>query len=124
MKKTSIILIGLSLFVSRAAAQIYKDGAGTIVQGVRPTYIYVSAGPSQMGVPVATITSLAVPPGATIAQMCVEGGTARYRDDGTAPTASLGIPAGAGCFAYAGQLSALQFIAQSGSPTIDVSYYK
>jgi hypothetical protein len=48
----------------------------------------------------------------------------RYRDDGAVPTASVGIPLVAGwCGPYAGPLSSIQFIAQSGSPTIDVSYY-
>jgi hypothetical protein len=47
---------------------------------------------------------------------------------GTAPTASVGIPAVASssapfCFQYGGPLSVVQFIAISGSPTMDISYY-
>lgn len=91
---------------------------------VKPIYLYVSAGASQMALAVGTNTTLTVPTGATIAQICVETAGVRYRDDGTAATASLGIPVSAGtCFAYSGPLSALSFTAQSGSPTIDVSYY-
>src|SRR5271154_2814467 len=69
-------------------------------------------------------TNLTPPTGATIAQICVETAPVRYRDDGIAQTASVCIPLAAGwCGPYAGPLSAIQFIAQSGSPTIDVSYY-
>lgn len=99
------------------------SNAGTIA-GVAPIYLYNSVGTPQFGLSVATATSLTVPTGATIAQICVETAGVRYRDDGTAPTASSGMPVPPGtCFQYAGPLSSIQFIAQSGSPTIDVLYY-
>ena len=84
---------------------------------------FVSAGASQMGLSVASsAVSLTVPSGATLCQICVEGAAIRYRDDGTAPTASSGIPCAAGqSFQYAGPMSALRFIAQSGAATIDVA---
>lgn len=49
----------------------------------------------------------------------------RYRDDGTAPTASVGVPlfVGATLF-YTGDLTKIQFIAQSGSPTLDIAFYR
>jgi hypothetical protein len=107
-----------------ALAQTHHDSANTIIPGEAPIYLYVSAGASQMALVVGTDTGLTVPPGATIAWICVETANVRYRDDGTAATASLGIPVTSGsCFAYAGPLAALSFTAQSGSPTIDVSYY-
>ena len=108
-----------------AFAQTHRDAGGTVINGVAPIYLYVSVGSSQMGLSVATATGLTVPVGATIAQICVEGAGVRYRDDGVAPTASVGMPAAPGaCFQYSGPLSVVQFIAQSGSPTIDVLYYK
>lgn len=86
---------------------------------------FASAGAGQYGVGLTSATSLTVPTGATIAQICVAGGTANYRDDGTAPTASVGIPWGAGCAAYGGPLATVQFINQTGSTaTLSVSYYK
>jgi hypothetical protein len=87
--------------------------------------IFASTGASQFGLSVATATSLTVPGGSLFAEICVETASVRYRDDGTAPTATVGIPVAVStCFQYAGPLAAVQFIAQSGSPTIDVSYYK
>ena len=78
-----------------------------------------------MGLSVAAATNLMVPAGTTIAQICVEGAGVRYRDDGIAPTALLGIPVAAGsCFSYSGIMTQIQFVAQSGAPTIDVSFYK
>jgi hypothetical protein len=125
MSRIFLALTGLCLLAAPALAQTYTDGRGTIIASVRPTYLYASAGPSQMGLPVLALTTLSVPQGATIAQICVETSGVRYRDDGTAPTAASGQPVAAGaCFSYAGSLSSLQFVAQSGSPTIDVSYYK
>jgi len=73
----------------------------------------------------ATATGLTVPTGSTIAQICIETAAVRYRDDGTAPTASIGQPVAAGlCFSYSGPLAAIQFITQGGSPVLDASYYK
>ena len=76
----------------------------------------------------ASAAGLTVPTGATIAEICAEG-TVRYRDDGTAPTTTSGIPVfGAtstpSCFAYSGPLAAIKFIATTGTVTVDVSYYK
>ena len=120
-----LALVGLGLLGAPVSAQTYRDGGGTIIPGVRPTYLYASAGPSQMALSVTSATSLTPPAGATTAQICAENAGVRYRDDGAAPTASLGVPVAAGvCFQYAGPLGSVQFIAQSGSPTIDVSYYK
>ena len=87
---------------------------------------YSSAGASQYLLSVTTATALTPPAGSTIAEICTEAAAVRYRDDGTAPTASTGMPVAAGgCFQYAGPLAAIQFIAQTASSTtIDVSYYK
>lgn len=78
----------------------------------------------------ASCSSGSVPAGATIAEICVETAGIRYLDDGTAPTTSLGIPVvptstAPACYAYAIiPLTAVQFIAISGSPVIDVAFYK
>jgi hypothetical protein len=71
-----------------------------------------------------TATGLTVPAGATVAYCIVEVATARWRDDGTAPTTALGmlVPIG-GSVTFEGKLSAVQVIAVSGSPTLNVSYY-
>lgn len=76
----------------------------------------------------ASATSLTVPTtgGPVVwALICAETAAVRWRDDGTAPTASVGQPLAAGqCFQYAGPLLTIQFIAQTGSPVLDISYYR
>jgi hypothetical protein len=58
------------------------------------------------------------------AVVCIETAAVRWRDDGTAPTTSVGMPVSSGqCMNYSGTFSALQFIAQSGSPVVDISFY-
>lgn len=84
-----------------------------------------SAGTGQYALSVSSATSLTVPLGASTIYVCAETQAVRYRDDGVAPTASTGIPIASGsCIWYSGPLSAIQFIAQTGSPTIDVAYYR
>ncbi len=58
------------------------------------------------------------------AVLCVETAAIRWRDDGTNPTTSVGMPITAGnCFYYSGTMSALSVIAQSGSPVVNISFY-
>jgi hypothetical protein len=65
---------------------------------------------------------LDVPDGATMALIAVSGASVRWRDDGTAPTSSLGMPVANGQeFQYSADLSAIQFI--GAGATLDVSYY-
>ena len=73
----------------------------------------------------ASLTSGSIPPGATAAFISVETANIRYRDDGAAPTTSVGqiVPSATNLF-YSGTLSAMQIIAVSGSPVVDVSFYR
>lgn len=70
-----------------------------------------------------TAQSLTVPSGATAAYIAPEG-SVRYRDDGAAPTAAVGMPLPSAGLWYVGNLSAVQVIATTGSPTVDVLYYR
>jgi hypothetical protein len=100
------VLLGIALVVAISAS-----GARALTT---PTG---SAGPGQYAV---AITTVAI---AAAAMICVEGAAARYTDDGTTPTASVGIPVTAGqCFAYGGPLSAFRII--GAGATMDVVYYK
>lgn len=87
-----------------------------------------SAGAGQFGLSVAStgaVTALTVPPGATSAQITVSGANIRYRDDGTDPTTTVGMPVyQASSWFYSGPLSAIKFYAQSGTATLDVLFYK
>ena len=72
----------------------------------------------------ASSTALTVPGGATLAVIQAEGADVRWRDDGTAPTATVGmlLPAGAE-LRYTGALAALRLIQASAGATVNVSYY-
>jgi len=49
---------------------------------------------------------------------------ARWRDDGTAPSATVGMILSTGQeLDYSGDPTAIQFIIQTGSPIINISYY-
>lgn len=103
-----------------------ENGSGAISPGATGKVgTYASAGAGQYGVSINAATSLTVPTGATVAQICIESQNARYRDDGVAPTATVGMIIYAGtCFQYAGPLAALQLIGAAAGGTVDVSYYK
>lgn len=61
---------------------------------------------------------------ARIAIIQTEGQAIRYRDDGTAPTATVGMPLATGTvLSYEGDLSTIQLIAQANNANISVLYY-
>lgn len=68
---------------------------------------------------------LTAPDGARLAFLKAETQTVRWRDDGTDPTASVGMqmlttdPA----FIYSGDLSAIKFIQTSASAALSVAFY-
>ena len=54
-----------------------------------------------------------------------DGAGIRWRDDGVAPTASVGMPIAVGTtFVYDGDLTRLRIIQQAATATINVAYYK
>lgn len=93
-------------------------------------YCQITSLSSAVALVTASCNSGTVPAGATIAEICVEVAPIRYRDDGTAPTTTVGMLITASstvtpCFAYAiTPLSAMQVIAASGSPVVDISFYR
>jgi hypothetical protein len=69
-------------------------------------------------------TALTIPTGATMALIIPETQAVRWRDDGTNPTASVGMPVAIGeSLNYDGDLSRIRFIEQTASAKINVSYY-
>jgi hypothetical protein len=49
----------------------------------------------------------------------------RWRDDGTAPSASVGMPiATAVALVYQGDLTTIQFIEQTSGAVLNVSFYR
>lgn len=67
-----------------------------------------------------------IPSGASMALMRVEGAAVRFRDDGGVPTSSVGMPllTSDPPILYSGTLTALQFIQELSSGTIDVLFYR
>lgn len=50
--------------------------------------------------------------------------SARWRDDGTAPTSSVGMILSTGQeLDYSGDMTMIQFITSTGSPILDISFY-
>lgn len=91
---------------------------------MNPILRYVPLGYQQITT-LSAAANLTVPVGATIAIIEVETQAVRWRDDGTAPTSTVGTPiAVAGTLEYSGTLSAIQFIEQTASAKLNVSYYR
>jgi len=68
--------------------------------------------------------ALTVPANAIYAFLVAEVADVRYRDDGTAPTATVGWPlARDTAFWYIGSLSAVKFIQVQSSGILNISYY-
>ena len=60
----------------------------------------------------------------TFALIVAETPGVRWRDDGTAPTASVGMPLAAGVpLQYDGDLAKIKFIQQTASAKLNISYY-
>ena len=73
-------------------------------------------------VPIIDVQGLSCKP--VIAIITPETQTVRWRDDGVAPTASVGMPLAAGVtLQYDGDLTKIQFIEQTASAKINISYY-
>lgn len=59
-----------------------------------------------------------------LALIIAEGAPVRWRDDGTNPTSTVGMPLAIGVpFQYDGDLTKIRFIQQSASATLNISYY-
>lgn len=115
-------------FAAKAAAVLLGLCVPALAQ--QATYVYTALGFQQI-TPVPTGTTLTVPKNAAgqtearMAQICAETNDVRYRDDGTNPTASVGmvIPK-ATCIQYSGPLTAIAFIQATSPSTLDISYYR
>jgi len=94
--------------------------------GLRTTEAYLAPlGYTQITSLGAAVGLGTVPDGARIALIHAETQNARWRDDGTDPTASVGMTLVAGAdFLYTGDFSAIKFIETAASAKLNVSYYK
>lgn len=73
---------------------------------------------------VSSSVGLTVPSGATLALIVPETQNVRWRDDGTAPTSSVGMPIFVGAsLSYDGDLNRIRFIEATASAKLNISYY-
>jgi hypothetical protein len=88
----------------------------------------VPLGYCQLSVTAAVLVSTCsggIPAGATFAKLTTETAAIRWRDDTTAPTAAVGYPVAIGAQSdYSGSLTTLQVIAQSGTATVNIVFYR
>lgn len=69
-------------------------------------------------------TGLTVPTGATRALIAPLTKDIRWRDDGTNPTASVGMPVIAGTYlSYDGDLNKIKFIQTAASAELNITYF-
>jgi hypothetical protein len=110
MRKSFGGALGLAFLASSAVAQIHN---------------YLAVPGAQFGLAVTTNTQLTVPKGALCAYITVETASVRRTNDGTAATTTVGTLFAAGTqWADCGALAQYKFTAVSGSPTLDVEYFK
>ena len=77
---------------------------------------------TKLTVPRRDLSGLAGTP--RIAIITAEAQAVRWRDDGVAPTATVGMPLPAGVtLQYDGDLSQIQFIEQTAGAIVNVTYY-
>ncbi len=108
-------LIAGLLLLSIGCAQAQTPG--------KPTYAGVAS--DQFALAVTTNTQLTVPVLAICAYITVEGASVRRTSDGSSASTTNGTLFAAGTqWADCGPLVAYKFTAVSGSPTLDVEYFK
>lgn len=117
-------------FVSYRSSDTLNDVPVTLAQPLPVTVISGGGALAPKGYQqITTLSSaqaLTVPGGSTSAVVTVEGQAVRFRDDGTNPTASVGMPIAVGgsyTFNGAADLAALKFIEQAASAKLNISYY-
>ncbi len=73
----------------------------------------------------ASCSTGSVPAGATVADVIVESQAVRYRDDSTAPTATVGMPLAVGTekIFVESDLSQIRFIESTASAKLSISFY-
>lgn len=112
MKKLALALLALSI-----------SSAAVADSGVRRT----ACGYQQL-TSIDTVASLTVPTACgtvTFARIIAETQAVRYRDDGVAPTATVGMPLAVSVqFDYEGTPTKIQFISQVAGAKLNVSYYR
>lgn len=117
MKKLLLLTFGLLLWMAPASAQVRNSSDFISPLGYcQLTSVAASTLVSSCSGGIPALSAWAV--------ICVDTAAIRWRDDGVAPTAAVGMPVAAGqCFYYSGTFATLRVIAQTGSPVVNISFY-
>lgn len=112
----------LRLALAAAGALLALAGTAFADSGVRRT----PCGYQQLTVDTAAF--LTVPTACGVVSMVTitpEAQAVRYRDDGTAPTATVGMPMAVGVtLVYEGSITKIRFISQTAGGIVNASFYK
>jgi hypothetical protein len=85
----------------------------------------VEGGKQILSPTISTVVSLTPPSGASIATVQALSAPIRWWDDGSVPTVSQGFRLGAELYMeVTDDLKAIKFVAESGTPTLNVTYYR
>jgi hypothetical protein len=85
----------------------------------------VESGKQTLSPTISTVVSLTPPKGASWALMQALSAPIRFWDDGSTPTVSQGFKLAAELFLeFTGDLKAFRACAESGTPTVNVTYYR
>lgn len=111
------LLVGLGL-IATAAAQTTVPGLPLVALG----YCQLSSIDASTAL---SSCSGGIPAGANFAVLQPEAQAIRYRDDGTAPTASVGYPVAVGAsLTRSGNLSAVRVISSTAGAKLNVLFYR
>lgn len=103
-----------------SAALLFLSTAAIADAGIR----YAALGYQQI-TSLSAAAALTVPAGATTAVIVAEAQAVRYRDDGTDPSATVGMPVAVGVvLTYTGPLTKIKFFEQTSGAKLNISYYK
>jgi hypothetical protein len=109
--------------VSSLRALVVSDMPIAVQESIVP-YQYTPQGYEQITNLTTAVGFSSIPGAAKYAFVTVSGANVRYRDDGTAPTSSLGMPVPVGSqLQYSGTLSAIEFIQESTGAVLDIAFY-
>lgn len=126
-----LLLPGLALAQDSGDVMRSLDITG-VIKAVRPSTAFpvvsgmrTARGYEQLTLSSDASTALAsVPANTSLAIICVDTIGVRFRDDGVAPTAAIGMPIPAGsCWTYAGTVSLLRFFRVSASTSVVNALY-
>jgi hypothetical protein len=128
---TALLLVSGEALAQSQMEQVARQGTGC-PSGTNPCWVGVaSAGKplagGQYGLSTTTSVGLTLPAGAAFAQITVEGQSIRLRDDGTAPTSSVGqgpFSPGSILVLKGASLGAVRMIGVAAGGTINVAYYQ